>query len=273
MSIGQESGASCGPPTVLGVRVQVTNQGTGPAGPFLVEANGSQRVLLPGLAPGERISVWLPSYVYPGENQAAADITDVVQESDETNNAVSLLLPVPTPPQTCTPTPTPAATAPATTSEPTPTPTPTPTPSPSPAATAEPTATATRAPASTPQPPSTPTPTGPDLRLACVFFDGGVSRQEPDEYVEIVNRGDAPASLEGWSLTDIDDGSPTFTFPSAFVAPGGVIRVYTNEVHPEWGGYSFERGSAIWNNGEPDTAGLADGNGQLVSTATYPPGC
>ena len=146
-------------------------------------------------------------------------------------------------------------------------------PSPSPTATAEPTATATSAPTSTPQPTHTPTPTGPDLQIACVFFDGVVSSQEPDEYVEIVNRGDAPANLEGWSLTDIDDGSPTFVFPSGFVAPGGVVRVYTNEAHPEWGGYSFERGTAIWNNGEPDTAGLADANGQVVSTATYSPGC
>ena len=91
--------------------------------------------------------------------------------------------------------------------------------------------------------------------------------------VEIVNRGDAPANLEGWSLTDIDDGSPTFVFPFGSVAPGGVVRVYTNEAHPEWGGYSFERGSAIWNNGEPDTAGLIDPAGALVSTSTYPPGC
>jgi hypothetical protein len=263
MGIGQET-AGCGPPTVLGVHVQIANQGQGPAGPSLVEANGSQRVLLPGLAPGERVSVWLPSYVYTGENQATADVTEVVQESDETNNTLSRILPIPTPPPTCTPTPTPTAAAtPATTSEPTPTP------SPSPTATTRPTATATRAPTSTPQPTPTSTPTGPDLQIAHVFHDGVVSRQEPDEYVEIVNRGDAPASLEGWSLTDIDDGSPTFIFPSGFVAPGGVVRVYTNEVHPEWGGYSFGRGTAIWNNCEPDTAGLLDAAGQLVSSKSY----
>jgi len=126
---------------------------------------------------------------------------------------------------------------------------------------------------STPPPAPTSIPTGPDLQITCVFFDGAVSRQEPDEYVEIVNRGGSPASLEGWSLTDIDDGAPTFAFPSGFVAPGGVVRVYTNEAHPEWGGYSFERGTAIWNNGEPDTAGLADPTGALVSTSTYPQGC
>ena len=223
---------------------------------------------MPGLGPGERTSVWLPGYVYPGENRVTADIANLVQESDESNNTLSGFLPVPTPPPTCTPTPAPTAAAtPTTTSEPTPTP------SPSPAATPEPTATATSVPAATPIPTPTQTPTGPDLQIACVFFDGVFSRQEPDEYVEIVNRGDAPANLEGWSLTDIDDGSPTFVFPFGSVAPGGVVRVYTNEAHLEWDGYSFERGSAIWNNGEPDTAGLIDPAGALVSTSTYPPGC
>ena len=88
MGIGQES-AGCGPPTVLGLRVNVANQGEGPSGPSLVEANGSQRVVLAGLTPGERVSVWLPGYVRSGENQATADVADVVPESNETNNTLS----------------------------------------------------------------------------------------------------------------------------------------------------------------------------------------
>jgi hypothetical protein len=118
-----------------------------------------------------------------------------------------------------------------------------------------------------------PTPTGPDLQIECVFYDGVYSSQEPDEYVEIINLGDLPASLDGWTLSDIDDGAPIFVFTPGFVAPGGVIRVYTNQIHPEWGGYSFGRGTAIWNNGDPDIAGLADPDGVVVSTKTYPPGC
>ena len=94
-----------------------------------------------------------------------------------------------------------------------------------------------------------------------------------DEYVEIINLGNLPASLDGWTLSDIDDGTPVFVFTTGFVAPGGVIRVYTNQIHPEWGGYSFGRGTAIWNNGDPDIAGLADPDGVVVSTKTYPPGC
>ena len=51
--------------------------------------------------------------------------------------------------------------------------------------------------------------------------------------------------------------------------------MYTDEVHEEWGGFSFERATAIWNNDtdDPDTAGLYDQAGELVSTNGYPPGC
>ena len=109
--------------------------------------------------------------------------------------------------------------------------------------------------------------------VRCVFFDGVVSRQEPDEYVEITNVGDAAQELRGWRLTDISDGRPTFVFPAWTLRPGDTVRVYTNEVQSEWGGFSFGSGSAVWSNSSPDTAGLYDPSDRLVSTATYPPGC
>jgi hypothetical protein len=112
-----------------------------------------------------------------------------------------------------------------------------------------------------------------NVTIACIFFDGVASAQEPDEYVEIMNRGSESQDLAGWRLTDVSDDGPTFTFPSTVVAAGGRVRVYTNEVHQPWGGLSFGRGSAIWNNSEPDTAGLFDLSGALVSTRSYPPGC
>ena len=59
-------------------------------------------------------------------------------------------------------------------------------------------------------------------------------------------------------MNDINDGIPVFVFTSGFVAPGGVVRVYTKQIHPEWGGYSFGRGTAICNNCDPDIAGLTD---------------
>jgi hypothetical protein len=49
--------------------------------------------------------------------------------------------------------------------------------------------------------------------------------------------------------------------------------VYTNQIHPEWGGYSLGRGTTIWNNCDPDIAVLTNPDGVVVSTKTYPPWC
>ena len=108
--------------------------------------------------------------------------------------------------------------------------------------------------------------------VECVFYDGAGSH-EPDEYVRIRNTGAAAVDLEGWTLVDVADGRPTFEFPAYLLAPGQEVRVYTNETHPEWGGFSFEYGNAVWNNTEPDTAALFDSHGNEVSRTTYPPGC
>ena len=107
----------------------------------------------------------------------------------------------------------------------------------------------------------------------CVFYDGVASRQEPDEYVAIANNGSEAQELKGWRLVDVTDDGPTFTFPQIIIPAGGRVRVYTNEIHEDWGGLSFGRGTAIWSNSEPDLAGLYDPAGTLVSSKTYPPGC
>ena len=91
--------------------------------------------------------------------------------------------------------------------------------------------------------------------------------------MEIVNLGGAAQDLAGWKLVDFSDGTPEFVFPSWPLEPGQAVRVYTNEIHAQWGGFSFGRGSAVWSNDDPDTAGLYNQQGQLVSTQTYPPGC
>ena len=74
-------------------------------------------------------------------------------------------------------------------------------------------------------------------------------------------------------LVDQSDGSPSFTFTAWSLEPGAAVRVYTDEDHPDWGGFSFGRGSAVWSNSDPDEAALFDQDGELVSTRTYPPGC
>jgi hypothetical protein len=111
--------------------------------------------------------------------------------------------------------------------------------------------------------------------IECIFFDGQMPGSESDEYVQLLNSSGFQVDLAGWVLQDTADGTPSFEFPSHPVQPGGRVRVYTDEVHPEWGGFSFGRGTSVWNNNErePDTAGLFNAQGQLVSEKSYPPGC
>ncbi|PKB73666.1 MAG: hypothetical protein BZY75_00635 [SAR202 cluster bacterium Io17-Chloro-G7] len=160
-------------------------------------------------------------------------------------------------------------------------PLPTATPGTNPTATTVPSLAATAIPTEAPTPTPTPTPTstplpapGPaQVMIECIFFDGIVPVSEADEYVQLLNQGSGSVDLDGWTLTDVSDGGPTFTFPAYSLATGARARIYTNEVHPEWGGFSFSRGRAIWANSSPDTAGLFNNQGIRVSTKSYPPGC
>jgi len=110
---------------------------------------------------------------------------------------------------------------------------------------------------------------GSNVQITYIFYDGVVPRTESDEYVEIANLGDTSQDLKGWVLKDISEGYPSFTFPSYVLASGAKIRVYTNETHSEWGGFSFRYGKAIWNNTDPDWAALYNAQGQEVSRKSY----
>ncbi len=112
-----------------------------------------------------------------------------------------------------------------------------------------------------------------DVQIECIFYDGLVYRVESDEYVRITNFGTAAQDLAGWRVVDISEGYPSLVFPPHILGPGESIRVYTNEYHPEWGGFSFGHGKAVWNNKEPDVAVLYNVHGQEVSRKSYPPGC
>ena len=100
-----------------------------------------------------------------------------------------------------------------------------------------------------------------------IFNDGVVSVKEPDEYVEIRNDDSKSIQLRNWTLHDIASGQ-VFTFPSCLLEPGKVCRFYTNENQPEWCGFSYGSGSAIWNN-TGDTAYLRDGNGTMIDEYSY----
>ena len=111
--------------------------------------------------------------------------------------------------------------------------------------------------------------TGSNVQITYIFYDGIVPSVESDEYVEITNLGSASVNLQGRRLVDISKGYPSFTFPSYDLQPGQNIRVYTNEIHPEYGGFSFGSGKAVWNNSDPDTAVLYDAQGNEVSRRSY----
>jgi len=118
--------------------------------------------------------------------------------------------------------------------------------------------------------PSTPSPSSDSgVQITKIFYDGLVPQVESDEYVEITNHGGAAVDLKGWILKDITDGNPSFTFPAYNLQPGESIRVYTNEIHAEYGGFSFGSGQGIWNNSNPNTAALFDARGQEVSRKSY----
>ncbi|MFE0458307.1 choice-of-anchor K domain-containing protein [Kitasatospora sp. NPDC058965] len=108
----------------------------------------------------------------------------------------------------------------------------------------------------------------PDVVITNVRHKGEVKYTQADEYVEIVNQGTAHADISGW-LLHADDPGQNFTFPPGTTLKAGQrIRVYTNEVRAEWGGYSYGSGRAIWND-KGDTAHLLDTDGALVSDYSY----
>ena len=113
----------------------------------------------------------------------------------------------------------------------------------------------------------------PGVQIECIFYDGRVRPTEADEYVQIVNASRTGINLTAWRLVDGTDGTPSFRFPSYLLEPGARIRVCTDQVHSEWGGFSFGYGRPIWSNREPDEAWLYDANGQVISQISYPLGC
>jgi hypothetical protein len=86
-----------------------------------------------------------------------------------------------------------------------------------------------------------------------------------------VGQGDSTwlsVSYSARTLIAVGRGKHVFTFPNYLTEPGQVCWVYTNEYHPEWCGFSYGSGSAIWNN-SGDCAELRDSYGDTVDTYCY----
>jgi hypothetical protein len=105
------------------------------------------------------------------------------------------------------------------------------------------------------------------VKITNVFYDGKKGSTEPDEYVEITNTGSQPADITDWVLQNASD-SDEFKWDNEVLQPGQVIDVYTNEVHPQSGGFSFGSSRAVWAN-SGGVAELYDSDKVLVSRYPY----
>jgi len=103
------------------------------------------------------------------------------------------------------------------------------------------------------------------VTITNIFYDGE-GTNEPNEYVEIRNDDTGSIQLAGWSLRDA--ANHVYTFPPFAMEPNQVCRIYTNEYHPEWCGFNYGSGTAIWNN-TGDSAFLKDGFGTQIDQYTY----
>lgn len=107
--------------------------------------------------------------------------------------------------------------------------------------------------------------------ISDVRYDGKVPTTESDEYVVITNGSKNAVDISGYYVYVATTGTqgPTFTFPKeSIVKNGQSVRIYTNEVHKETGGYSFGSGKAIWNN-KGGLAVLKDFKGTKLGELKY----
>ncbi|MEA5510228.1 LamG-like jellyroll fold domain-containing protein [Crocosphaera sp. UHCC 0190] len=107
-----------------------------------------------------------------------------------------------------------------------------------------------------------------NVEIAEIVYKGHVKRTQSDEYIEIRNSGNGAADLSNWKVTS-SGKEQIFAFPEGTsLAAGQIIRVYTNEVHQESGGFSFGSKTAIWND-KGDMGKVLDSEGNEVSSFSY----
>lgn len=115
--------------------------------------------------------------------------------------------------------------------------------------------------------------TGGVVVIKDINYDGEVPKTEADEYVVVSNESKSPVDVSKYYLYVATTGTqgPTFNFPGGTVLkPGASVRIYTNEIHKETGGYSFGSGKAIWSN-SGGLAVLKDANGKKIMEYKYKP--
>ena len=119
----------------------------------------------------------------------------------------------------------------------------------------------------TPLPPTDTPASVPNIQIVFIHFDGDVPSLESDEFAQITNQGLTAVNLQGWRL-NAGDPEQDFYFPNFLLDPGLSCRIYTDENHPEYCGFSFDIGQEIWNNGG-DCGYLYDDEGAQASKYCY----
>lgn len=83
-----------------------------------------------------------------------------------------------------------------------------------------------------------------------------------DEWVEVTNKGTSDMNMAGWTLTDAQNH--TYTFSDFVLAAGAKVVVRTGEGDDSAENLFWNRSTSIWNNGG-DLAVLKDPEGNIVS--------
>ena len=110
-----------------------------------------------------------------------------------------------------------------------------------------------------------------EVTITHICFDGKEKYTEADEYAEVANLRNSLIDISNWTLNAGDGKS--FCFPlGSRLLPNSKVRVYTNHVEAETGGYSFSSKTAVWNN-NGDFATLEDYKKNVVSEYSYGNGC
>nr|MDZ8288822.1 lamin tail domain-containing protein [Nostoc sp. ChiSLP01] len=109
----------------------------------------------------------------------------------------------------------------------------------------------------------------PQVEITNIVYKNQVKRTQSDEYVEITNKEKTAIDVSGWQLASGLGRNKAFTFPQGTkLAPGQSVRVYTNEVHQESGGFSCGSGVSLWKD-SGDEGRLLDAQGNVISGLAY----
>src|ERR671933_168241 len=108
----------------------------------------------------------------------------------------------------------------------------------------------------------------PHVRINRIFSDGSVKSTSADEYIAIVNESLVDIDISGWKIQSINRNQEFYFHTGTVLKKGAECRVYTNEVHPESGGFSFGSKRSVWNNSS-DEGRLYDAQGNLMSSYAY----